>query len=195
VIFKDKQDYIRFVGLLLSCNSNKHLKYNNLTADTNLLDIEKGESIVAIGAYCLMPNHFHILLTPLVEDGVTKFMQKVGTAYSMYFNKKYSRTGGLFEGKFRSQYVGDDVYLKYLFSYIHLNPVKLINPTWKENGLKSSSDTLAYLQKYQYSSYLDFKGVHRKEHKILDIGAFPNYFPTPKMFDSEILSWFHLGKT
>jgi putative transposase len=117
-------------------------------------------------------------------------MQKVGTAYSMYFNKKYNRTGGLFEGKFKSQHAGENKYLKYLFSYIHLNPIKIIDPGWKEHGIKNKEDVLVYLRKYTYSSYLDFLGEKRDQNKILDVSVFPRYFPTKESFDSEILSWF-----
>ena len=59
-----------------------------------------------------MPNHFHILITQMEEKGVSKFMQKLSTAYSMYYNKKYKRTGGLFEGKFKSEHLNKDRYLK-----------------------------------------------------------------------------------
>ncbi len=111
----------------------------------------------------------------------------------MYFNKKYERTGGLFEGKFKSQHVGDDRYLKYLFSYIHLNPVKLIDPAWKESGIKNKNKTLDFLRTYKYASYLDFSGIKRSESKILDTSLFPNYFPSVRTFETEILSWFNLN--
>ena len=192
-VFRDKQDYERFVSLLFACNSDKKLVVRNVADSLTLYDFERGESLVAIGAYVLMPNHFHILLTPLVEGGVSKFMQKLSTAYSMYFNKKYERTGGLFEGKFKSQHVGDDRYLKYLFSYIHLNPVKLIDPAWKESGIKSKNKTLDFLRTYKYASYLDFSGIKRSEGKILDTSLFPNYFPSVRTFETEILSWFNLN--
>jgi putative transposase len=190
IIFKDAQDYSRFVGLLYACNSIKKLHVADIGIRKNFFDLDREECLVAIGAYVLMPNHFHILLTPLVEGGVSLFMQKVSTAYSMYFNKKYERTGGLFEGKFKSRHAGDDRYLKYLFSYIHLNPVKMIDPTWKEFGLRDKKVALEYLNKYEYSSYIDFAGVDRKEKKILETSLFPDYFPSVRTFETEILGWF-----
>ncbi len=78
-----------------------------------------------------MPNHFHILFKQEKEQGITTFMQKLSTAYVMYYNKKYKRSGGLFEGKFKSKYAGEDRYLKYLFSYIHLNPLKILDKIGK----------------------------------------------------------------
>ena len=91
-----------------------------------------------------MPNHFHILVKEKIENGISKFMGKLTTGYSMYFNKRYDRTGSLFQGVFKSVHADSDEYLKYLFAYIHLNPIKLINPEWKENGIKDKNRANAF---------------------------------------------------
>jgi putative transposase len=153
-----------------------------------LFVIERGEPLVAIGAYCLMPNHFHILLTPIEEGGVQTFMQKLTTGYSMYFNKKHERTGGLFEGRFKAEYANDDRYLKYLFSYIHLNPIKLIQHDWKDVGIRDVAMVIAYLGKYPFSSYVDRLST-RSEGHILDVTRFPEYFQDKTAFNEEIISW------
>src|SRR3989344_7999827 len=98
-IFHNKADYERFISLLYLSNSGNNFKIDYI-GKHNIYITDRGSRLVSIGAYCLMPNHFHILITPLVEGGVSKFMQKMTTAYSMYYNQKYRRTGGLFEGKF-----------------------------------------------------------------------------------------------
>ena len=64
------------------------MKY--LNKEESIYDFERGRKLVQIGAYCLMPNHFHILITQVSEDGISKFMQKLSTAYAMYYNKKYN---------------------------------------------------------------------------------------------------------
>jgi putative transposase len=140
-----------------------------------------------------MPNHFHILATPLVENGIQHFMQRMSTGYSMYFNKKHNRTGVLFEGRFKSEHVGDDQYLKYLFSYIHLNPVKLLQTDWKEVGIADTSAAQAYLARYPYSSYQDYQ-KERAESCILKRESFPDYFQTRKEFSDELLSWLNYEK-
>ena len=150
---------------------------------------ERGSQIVSIGAYCLMPNHFHLLVTEKEDGGISKFMQKVSTAYVMYHNNKNERTGGLFEGKFKSEHLDTDNYLKYIFSYIHLNPLKLIQKDWKDAGIKNKKASLNYLDNYRHSSFLDFMGAKRKENAILDRKAYPNYFPSTNKFESEILDW------
>lgn len=171
-------------------------------ASKNPSNIDLPSKLVAIGSYCIMPNHFHILITPFMDGGVSKFMQKLSTAYSMYYNKKYSHSGGLFEGKFKAKHVPDDRYLKYLFSYINLNPVKLIDSTWKQYGIKDVEKTFKFLENYKYSSYLDLlscegktfvdNNKERSDVDILSLEAFPEYFPQAKgsTFKKEIMIWF-----
>ena len=189
VIFWAKNDYVRFLGLLFACNSSKNFKIDNLNKNESLFDSLRGDRLVDIGAYCLMPNHFHILLTDTGEGNISKFMQKLITAYVMYFNKKYQHSGGLFEGKFKAEHADNDQYLKYLFSYIHLNPVKLVESKWKEIGIKNKTKVLEFLEQYAHSSYLDYMGIERREKLILNINSFPNYFPSKKDFQNEIFEW------
>jgi REP element-mobilizing transposase RayT len=124
LLFNDDADRRRFLKLLYVSNSVTPINVRNiLRNNSDPYTFEREGTLVHIGAYCLMPNHFHLLLTPCVEHGVTLFMQKLGTGYSMYFNKRYNRTGTLFEGPFKSSWADSDVYLKYLYAYIHLNPI------------------------------------------------------------------------
>ncbi len=188
IIYRNTSDYLRFMHILYLANSEKPFKVRNLSTQ-NLYEFERGGQLVAIGAYCLMPNHFHILLKPLVDGGVSAFMKKLSTSYSMFFNKKYERTGALFEGKFKSRHVNSDEYMKYIFSYIHLNPLKLVQSDWKERGLESIPNGKRYLDEYFFSSYLDFARGERVESKILDIKNFPEYFPDEDSFIKEIQEW------
>lgn len=187
-IFKSNSDYLRFMSLLYLSNGTKSFKLRDLSND-RVFDVDMGNKQVAIGAYCLMPNHFHILLKPLVENGVSLFMKKLGTGYSMYFNKRYGRTGGLFEGRYKSQHADSDEYLKYLFSYIHLNPLKLIDQEWKVKGLDDIKGGEEYLNKYSFSSYKDYVGNLRKERNIINREGFPEYFPSKDSFIKEINDW------
>lgn len=193
-IFLDKEDYLRFSGLLYACNQKENLKVSNLSKGQTLYDIEREEMLVDVGAYCLMPNHFHLLVTQSEDNNITNFMQKLGTSYTMYFNKKYKRTGSLFEGKFKAQHLGIDRYLKYIFSYIHLNPVKLLQKDWKEKGIKNKKEAIEYLKNYSYSSYLDFMGIERIQNVILNVDAFPKYFPNNKSFMREIFEWLNYNE-
>lgn len=111
----------------------------------------------------------------------------------MYFNKKYKRTGKLFEGTFKSTHVENDEQSKYNFSYIHLNPVKLVDPLWKENGVQDIKKAIAFLDSYKWSSYLDYKSVKRSENKIISPEDFPDYFSDKKVFEEEIFDWLNYG--
>lgn len=192
-IFKNDFDYNRFIALLYLCNSDKVIQRSDFLGKASLEEIfraKRGKPIVAIGAYCLMPNHFHILLKEIIEDGISKFMLKLGTSYSMFFNKKYQRTGALFESRFKAQYVDDDRYIKYLYSYIHLNPIKLIQDDWKEFGIKDIGNASKFLLGYKYSSFLDYYQDHKRFNStILSPEIFPNYFSTGTEHIKELEEW------
>ena len=123
-----------------------------------------------------MPNHFHLLIQARGDGNVARFMQKLMTGYTMYFNKLNERTGSLFQGTYQSVHANTDRNLKYLFAYIHLNPLKLIEPKWKEIGLKDNRRAETYLQQYPYSSFQDFLGNKRPEKNIIALASFPLYF-------------------
>ena len=202
-IFTTAADYGRFMFLLFVANSRDPVRMDSLvrkcraqgrTLRSVMKEIERGETLVDIGVYCLMPNHFHILIHEKYENGVSLFMQKLLTGYSMYFNKKYERTGSLFEGKFKAEHAGKDEYLKYLFAYIHLNPVKLIEPNWREVGVADMARVKKYLKEYKYSSYVDYLGEDREEKLILNKEAFPGYFEEFKDFEDFIDEWINYNK-
>jgi len=203
-IFLDDEDKERFVKLLYIHNTKKGVSFRDdiIKPHLNAWDFEKGAPIVSVGAWVLMQNHFHLYITSLTsgldkiennqESSVSLFMNKLCTSYSKYFNKKYSRVGSLFEGRFKAVHIEDEIQAKYLFSYIHLNPVKLIDSTWKEDGIKDKIKTLKFLSEYKWSSYLDYKGLKRSENKILNRENFLNYFSNISSFDREILDWINI---
>lgn len=187
-IFLDDFYRKRFTKLLFVCNGNKPVVFKSIQG-LPLDEIDRGETLVDIGAYCLMPNHFHLLIREKIENGISLFMEKLSTAFSMFFNKKNERTGGLFEGTFKATHADNDVYLKYLFAYIHLNPVKLIDQGWKENGIKDKNTANMFLNNYTFSSYVDYMGAERVESMILNRKVFPEYFSTLKDFNNMINNW------
>lgn len=115
LIFKDIQDYQYFMKLI-----ERYLaSYNDEDAKGQYPNFADDVSIVA---YCVMPNHFHILLHQVSAQGMTQFMRALSTAYTMYCNKKYNRVGTMFQGAFKAIYIRDDTYLTHLSRYIHRNP-------------------------------------------------------------------------
>lgn len=180
-IFLDREDYLHFLKLLYICNSNKSITLRDIGKY-----FDRGKNITDIGAYCLMPNHFHVLCKEKAKNGISVFMKKLSTAYAMYFNKKYRRTGVLFQGRFKSGYVNTDRYLKYLYAYIHLNPAKLKNPKWKELKNSNSKKLLFYVKEYPYSSLYEYLN---DKIKITNPKAFPVYFPNTKNHLDELFDW------
>lgn len=116
--------------------------------------LSNSNPLVEIIAYCLMPNHFHLLIREIEEDGMSTFMHKLVTAYTMRFNKKYNRSGGLFTRAFRSKHIPDDRYLRHVFSYIHLNPTDLIAENMRDKDVLLSNEDLAV--RYDFSSLADY---------------------------------------
>lgn len=196
IIFLDDEDRDRFVKLLYLCNSTKGFNFKEDIIQPNISawDFKRGDQIVAIGSWVLMPNHFHLYLIALPKQGfgennITVFMGKLCTAYAKYFNKKHNRTGSLFEGKFKSVHIEDEIQAKYLFSYIHLNPVKLIQSDWKEVGINDKTEAIDFLNTYEWSSYHEYILSKRSENSILNKEKFPDYFGDSNIFKKEIFEW------
>jgi len=152
-IFLNEKDYQRFTSLLFACNAKKNIQLSRYVSrkglvSDHLFTLEK-ETIVDVIAYCLMPNHFHLLIrnksARTDSDGIEKYMQKLSTSYAMYFNKKNQRSGSLLQGRYKAKHVHSDQYLKQVFEYIHLNPFEAEIATRGFTGLKDYAG-------YRYSS-------------------------------------------
>lgn len=194
-IFLDNSDYKRFQELLYIANSKKTKRISDIKKSPYpVWEIERGETLVDIGAYCPMPNHFHLLLRAKSKEDVALFLQRLQLSYSKYYNNKYEHSGTLFQGKSKATHIRGNRQLKYVFSYIHLNIVKLIQKDWRRIGIKNIKKVKEYLQRYKYSSYCDFIGENRDESKILNKSAFPDYFPNREKFEREIFDWLNYGK-
>lgn len=109
----------------------------------------KSEPLVGIVAYCLNPNHFHLILTPKVDKGIQTFMHRLGTGYTMYFNEKYKRDGSLFQGVFKATHIDSNEYLLHVSVYVNLNDrihqlggeaSKLVKSSWNEYTSKDAGD-------------------------------------------------------
>lgn len=162
-IFKNKRDWKVFQRLLFLRN-DKESNIRVERVDKKRLDeIERGETLVNICAYALMSNHFHLLVQETGEGNISKFMSKLLTSYSMYFNKKYDRSGPVMCRPFRSKHVDDDGYMRWLISYIHLNPLEI----------KHEESDHDFLMNYQYSSFRDYYNAESENAPILNKEALP----------------------
>jgi putative transposase len=189
-IFSSRDNYERFLSLLYVCNGTipADLKLQGSTL-YEVSKIERGEPLIDIGAYCLMPNHFHLLVRERTDNGISKFMQKLTTGYTMYFNKCNERTGSLFQGRFKAKHVKDDRYLSCLIAYIHLNPIKIIDPQWKDHGITDYRKAENFLDQYKYSSFLDYCDKNRTEKILVNKNVLPKYSETHKDFETNTKEW------
>ncbi|MDP3982693.1 MAG: transposase [bacterium] len=115
-IFLDKQDYSVFLSYLkdyLSPIDNGDIQSRISNRVKNYSDD------ISLLAYCLMPNHYHLMLHQQTKNGIIHFMQSLSTRYTMYFNSKYKRVGSLFQGTYKAVHVLTDEQLIYLSYYIH----------------------------------------------------------------------------
>lgn len=163
-IFLDTQDYARFVHDLYIFNSN--LPANN-TNRYSMVDLrsrplnETTERIVDVHGWCLMPNHYHLLLSERVEGGLVQFLRKLNVGYAKYFNERYDRSGTLFQGRTKKIRIDKDAYLMHILNYIHSNPLDMLSGArdWRVKAVNSDSTTLEYLSNYKWSSYRDYTGI------------------------------------
>lgn len=155
-IFIDNQDYEVFLNLLkyyLSENNQAIYHPIEIIAPDNkpirprpLKNLNKEIELIA---YCLMPNHFHLLIKQISKDGMTKLMRALSTTYALYFNRRYKREGTLFQGRYKAVIIKNDSYLLHLSRYIHLNPSSILTKT--------------DLVTWPYSSYSYFLGTKKAD--------------------------------
>jgi putative transposase len=130
-IFLIRKDYLRFVSLInyyrfANCPIKfSHFKQLSAEERNNILARLDKESkkLVNIMAFCLMPNHVHFLLRQLLDNGISKFMAKITSGFSHYFNVRHERVGHLFQGNFGAVRIENDEQFVHVSRYIHLNPV------------------------------------------------------------------------
>ena len=172
-IFKTQADYERFLQALHLANNTTTIRRSDLYKPTHkeILEIPRKDPIVCIGAYCIMPTHFHLLMKEKIEGGISKIMHTVGTAFSMYYNLKHERVGNVFIKPFRSKHVQDQHYLQHVVDYIHLNPVELYEPRWKEGIVNNITKLENNLRSYRFNSLVDYVGSERLERVLLDSEA------------------------
>lgn len=174
VVFEDVRDYHRFLEILYLANDEYPLRREDLGTYKfeEVLSIPRGKKLVAIGAFCLMPNHFHLVLREVTEGGITAFMRKIGTAYAMYFNARHSRTGNLFLKPFQSRHVPTDRYFQHLINYVHSNPASLYEPQWKTSHVVDPQFLGEQVAAYPYSSLGAHVDVRAPTRAILDTEVF-----------------------
>ena len=172
-IFLDDADRWRFVNGLELFNDvqpaeNSVYFFSKTTHGVESIDLrgrygekpKKRKPIIDIHGWCIMGNHYHLLLSERVEGGLTKFIMKLNVGYAKYFNEKYERVGTLFQGRTKKILINSDAHFLHILHYIHLNPLDFLPGAkdWRERRIAGAVPALAHLEKYRWSSYLDYCG-------------------------------------
>lgn len=169
-IFLDEEDYITFLTLLQRYLSAEEARDHYGVAYPNFYN--KLELL----AYVLMPNHFHLLIYQHQPHTMSQFMQSLLTSYSRYFNKKYKRSGSLFESRYKASMISDDSYLEHISRYIHLNPQQWRNYEYSSLPYYLQQDEVSWIRPKRImdifgtpEEYLEFVSNYVEQKKMLDI--------------------------
>lgn len=158
-IFMDSQDYKVFLHYLKRYLTQPPERPDQVKPRFKDDLFEKIQLI----AYCLMPNHFHLMVKQAEKQTITSFMRALGNSYTRYFNEKYQRVGPLFQGVYKAVLVKEEPYLLHLSRYIHLNPLEIHEPkeVKPRTRFNLAELNLAELTEYSYSSFREYLGKRK----------------------------------
>jgi len=159
IIFHEIKDYLRFVFLIIYFQSpitfinlgryvEHYVKHRVFNIGSDVKEKILKKRFVELVSFCLMPNHFHLIVKEIDDSGIATYMQRALNSYTKYYNTKYKKSGHLFQGPYKAVHIEDDRQLLYLSTYIHRNPREL--PNWKGREVE-----------YVWSSYQDFVSKNR----------------------------------
>lgn len=166
-IFLIREDYERFKAYLYILNDVESVRPANIIArdgDGKTYSFARGEPLVRVVAFSLLPTHFHLLVEPLRDDGVARFMQKVATGYTMYFNARTIRMGTLFASGYKSHVIERDE-LKYTRAYIHMTSAQFFHDDWQKATPEELRLFAGKMVTYPYASLQEY---HSKTHVITE---------------------------
>ena len=172
-IFQDEKDYFKFLRNLKDFNNKSYYEQRiKIIEDKKEFNsfLAKNKKVVDIVAYSLLPNHFHLILKQLSDNGISKFMHKEGTSFTNFFNKKYDRSGSLFQGRYKAIHIDNEGYLLWLSGYVNGN-VEI-------HGIEKAEN-------YRWSSYDAFLGK-RKNEILGDIDIILSRFKTPEEYKNSV---------
>lgn len=183
--YYDDDDRERFVRGMIVFNTTdrkpRELRYVRVRPERSL------RPLVRVMSYALMPNHHHFLVEQVVEGGLALFMQRLGAGYACYFNRRHNRTGCLWESEYKAVRIETDAQLLHISRYIHLNPLKLFIPDWKDNGVPDWQIAQTVLLSYPWSSYRHF--LELEHDSVVDTGALLNLFKNSNEYENFMREW------
>ena len=118
------------------------------------------ELLVDIHGWCMMGNHYHLLVSERANGGISTFLMKLNVGYAKYFNERYKRVGTLFQGRTKRVHISSDAHFLHILHYIHMNPLDFLKGAheWRTLEIANAKTAVAHLEQYRWSSYLDYCG-------------------------------------
>lgn len=195
--FRDYSNTKRLsLAFLIANSTNSSEAFQALRNDKNtplkkiIEIIQKGEKIVDVLCYAIMPDHYHLLLREIKENGISNFILKCNTSIAKYVNIKNNRKGSLFENTFKSKHINSNEYLLHLSLYIHLNPLDfLIDKNWRDHGLKNWPLAKRNLLSYPWSSIKSFIINNHKDFILSGREIIKEQFDNGKEYESFLREW------
>ncbi len=164
-LFADTADYLRFVHDLYEFNDAAPAPQFSRRLDVGhrMSNIQPRKRLVDLYGWCLMKDHYHLLLSERVEGGRSLFLRKLNVGYARAFNEKHRRSGVLFQGRTKKVLISNERHFNYILHYIHLNPLDYLEDArnWRirsKSGIASAKQAFEYLNTYRWNSYLDYAG-------------------------------------
>lgn len=161
-------NYYQFIKTPLSFSKFKKLSIKERTKLLEKLN-KKDNRLVKIFCFCLMPNHFHLLLKQMKKNGISKLAANFQNSYTRYFNLKNKRIGPLFQGVFKAVRIETEEQLIHVSRYIHLNPYSSL-----------VIKTLEKLEKYPWSSFEEY--LYPQKRKLSFPKEILSFFKTPQQY-------------
>ncbi|MDD5147057.1 MAG: transposase [Candidatus Daviesbacteria bacterium] len=169
--FLDKRDYDRFAKTLFYYQIANPKPRFSVHRQQKTFPIDETKKIVEIIAYCLMPNHFHLLVKQIHDGGISELIRKFVHSYTKYRNIKHNSQGPIFQALFKAVRIETDEQLIHVSRYIHLNPLVAL--------------IVKDLKLYPWSSYLEY--INMRDNLAINKEEILNFFKSPKAYEKFVL--------
>lgn len=157
----DRQRFVRDLYEMNDAQQVKNLWYRAKNPFSDFVNhYDDRQRLVTIHGWCLMENHYHLLLSETRQGGLSTFLRKLNIGYANYFNERYEREGALFQGRTKKVLIERDAHFLWILHYIHFNALDFLRGAgnWRAQCLISSNKALQWLEGYRWSSYRDYTG-------------------------------------
>lgn len=172
-LFTNKKEFdLFFMATKYYLQTNPPVKFSLFRQQPNKYELDFSKTLVKVIAYCLMPDHFHFMVTQLKDEGIKTFIHRLATSYSHYFNLRHNQKGSVFESKFKAVRIESQEQLVHLSRYIHLNPV--------------TSFLVEDPIEYKYSSYKIY--LNKETSDFVDPSNVMVDFRLPEIYEKFVLN-------